>query len=408
MVSSLQFIFVLATIAIALSLRPLAKKFLLPYPLILVIIGFIVSEIIVGLGYDTGIRHYLYGPINLNIFIPAIIFSVSFSIDPKYLRYNSVAIFLLGLPVVVVSLFIIAALLYYGIGHPSGFPWIAAFITAALLSATYSRAILELLRQLKIPERLIVLIEGESLLSDIVTIVLFSLFIIIATNPQIHTGIWYWTVKLIWDVVGGLLIGIIIGLAAYGLLKIVKDQIAQALVSICAAYLSFLVAEHEVHVAGVVAVFCVGQLIRTYCRKNPDPFIGKLWDFNSLLATTGVFLLLGVTITLEMFSERWLAMIIGIVGVILARNIGVYGCLSFLSASKLVRPFNFAEQTVVNISGVRGAISIALAFAVPETLGYWWTIQSIAFGVVLFTLVIQAPLISWLITRTNMRHKLRA
>ena len=106
-------------------------------------------------------------------------------------------------------------------------------------------------------------------------------------------------------------------------------------------------------------------------------------------------------------AARALAMLIGIFGVLIARTLGVYGCLSFLSTTKWVRPFNFAEQTIINISGVRGALSIALAFSVPEKLDYWWTIQSIAFGVVLFTLVIQAPAISWLLTRTNWLKKLR-
>lgn len=404
---SLQFIFAFTTIIIALFLRSIIKKFYIPYPLILIIIGFAISEIIVSLGYDTGIRHYLYGPINLNVFIPAIIFSVSFSIKPKLLFYNAIPIFLLGFPVLLISLVITAALLFYGIAYPSGFPWIAAFITATLLSPVYARGVLDLLRQLKVPERLTVLIEGESLFSDVVTIVLFSLFVMIATNPQMHPGAGYWIVKLIWNVLGGLLIGHIIGFITYGLLKIVKDQIAQALISICAAYISFLIAEHTVHIAGVVSVFCVGQLIRLYYQKNPNSFINKIWDLNLLLATTAVFLLLGVTITVNMFSERWLAMLIGIFGILIARTLGVYGCLSFLSATKWIRPFNFAEQTIVNISGVRGALSIALAFSVPEKLDYWWTIQSIAFGVVLFTLVIQAPAISWLLTHTNWLKKLR-
>lgn len=408
MESSLQFLFGFVSIAIALTLRPLSKKLLIPYPLILVIIGFVISEIIVSLGYDTGIRHYHFGPVNLNVFIPAIIFSVSFSIPPKYLLSNAIPIFLLGFPVLLLSLFITAILFFYGIGHSTGFPWIAAFITAAVVSSISARGVLELLQELKVPKRLTVLIEGESLFSDIVAIILFGFFVTIATKTQLHSSTGYWIIKLIWDVIGSLIVGHIIGFIVYITLKLIKDHITQAVITVCGVYISFLVAEHLLHVAGAVSVFCVGQLTRLYYQKHPNEFISKLWDLNLLLATMGVFLLLGVTITIEMFSARWLAMIIGIAGVLIARSIGVYGCLSFLSFTKITQPFNFEEQTIVNLSGVRGALSIALAFSLPEKLDYWWTIQSIAFGVVLFTLLFQAPLISWLMTRTEWLKRLRA
>ena len=76
-----------------------------------------------------------------------------------------------------------AALLFFGIGHPEGFPWIAALICAALLSATDPVAVTEIAKRLPVPKRLLTLMEGESLFNDATTIVLFMLLISIAMAP---------------------------------------------------------------------------------------------------------------------------------------------------------------------------------------------------------------------------------
>jgi CPA1 family monovalent cation:H+ antiporter len=99
---------------------------------------------------------------------------------------------------------------------------------------------------------------------------------------------------------------------------------------------------------------------------------------------------MGVTITLGMFEERWLAMLIGIAGVLLARALGILTCVPLLNSLTPIEPIGRPFQIVMLWGGLRGAVTLALALSLPTSLDYWWTIQSIAFGVVLFTLFIQA------------------
>ncbi len=116
------------------------------------------------------------------------------------------------------------------------------------------------------------------------------------------------------------------------------------------------------------------------------------------MANVSVFLIVGAVITLGMFEQRWLAMLIAIVALLIARAISVYGVLLFFAPFKKLK-VPFSSQTVMVWGGLRGAVTLALALSLPTSLDYWWTIQSIAFGVVTFSLFVQAPTMSMLTNR---------
>ena len=131
----------------------------------------------------------------------------------------------------------------------------------------------------------------------------------------------------------------------------------------------------------------------------------KLWEFNAYVANALVFLLMGVTITLDMFTHRWLAMLIGIAGIIVARAIGIFTFVPLLSRFTPIEAIPRPYQLVMFWGGLRGAVTLALALSLPTSLDYWWTIQSIAFGVVLFTLFVQAPTTAPLLRHYNLTKK---
>ena len=118
--------------------------------------------------------------------------------------------------------------------------------------------------------------------------------------------------------------------------------------------------------------------------------IQYFWNVLSHIANVSVFLVMGAVITLEMFEQRWLAMLIAIGALLIARAISVYGVLTIFSWCKKLK-VSMASQTVLVWGGLRGAVTLALALSLPTDLDYWWTIQSIAFGVVMFSLFVQAP-----------------
>jgi CPA1 family monovalent cation:H+ antiporter len=379
---------------LAIVIQPLARKFNVPFTATLVVAGFIASELLVMAGIDTGIRAENFHDLIFFVFLPVLVFESAYNINARLLWKNLLPILFLAIPLMLLSTVITAALVYFGIGHPAGFPWIAALLTGALLSATDPVAVVALLRQMGVSERLAMLMEGESLFNDATAIVVFSVFLAIATGSDGPMSAGDASQHFLRTFLGGILTGIVSGLIFTVLIKLSSETIIKALASVISAYLAYIVAETVLQVSGVMAVLITG-LILGYRRQHAGTgtatgFEQELWEFNAYVANVLVFLFVGVTITLGMFEERWLAMLIGIAGVLLARALGIFACVPVLNRVTPIEPVSRPFQVVMLWGGLRGAITLALALSLPTSLDYWWTIQSIAFGVVLFTLFIQA------------------
>ena len=267
-------------------------------------------------------------------------------------------------------------------------------------------AVVAICRQLGVPEHLVLLLEGESLFNDATAIVVFSVFIAIATQDAGPMSLTEGGLFFLRVFSGGLLCGAIIGAGFLLVTRLATTAVTRAAASLICAYLAFAIAESVLHVSGVMAVLVAGMLLGHAARgrnDSRDEFTGRLWDFNAWIANALVFLLMGITITTDMFTERWLAMLIGIAAVILARAVGIFGILPLLPAGGTAGSISYADRSILYWGGLRGAVTLALALSLPTSLDYWWTIQSIAFGVVLFTLFLQATTMASAIRRSGMQ-----
>ena len=161
--------------------------------------------------------------------------------------------------------------------------------------------------------------------------------------------------------------------------------------SLLLAYGSYLLAEHFLF-SGVMATLLAAISFSTVSNNGEAAAESNkyFWDMLSHVANVSVFLVMGAVITIEMFEYRWLAMLIAIFSLLVARAISVYGVLMFFSFFKDLK-VAASLQAVMVWGGLRGAVTLALALSLPTSLDYWWTIQSIAFGVVMFSLFVQAP-----------------
>ena len=391
---------------VALLLKPVAEKFHIPFAGLLVVTGFIGSELIVGFGGDTGIRYDSFHDLILLVFLPLLIFEAAFKIDMDLLLKNGIVILFFAIPVMLLSTFAAAIMIYYGIGHPTGFPWIAALITGALLAATDPVAVLEVMRRLGVPERLCILLDGEALFNDATAIVTFSIFLYIAQHPLENITVTDASLRFLIVFFGGAIAGLFIGFSFLFLSRLLQDYIQQAIVTLIAAYASYLIAEQILHVSGVMSVLVAGMVLGKVIHHDFQDherrhFVDDFWTFNDYVAESLMFLLMGVTVTVGMFTDNWLAMLIGIAAVLIARAVGIFGGAPLVSLLPNVEPVPKSYQRLIFLGGLRGAVTLALALALPFELEYWWTIQSIAFGVVLFTLFVQAPLISPVLKSEN-------
>jgi len=390
---------------ISLLFRPLAERYSIPFAGLLVVTGFIGSEIVISFGIDTGIRYDTFHDLILFVFLPLLIFEAAFKIDVKQLLSNGIIILFFALPVMLLSTAIAAVMIYYGIGHATGFPWIAALLTGSLLAATDPVAVLELMRKAGVPERLCMILDGEALFNDATAIVTFSIFLYIALHPLEDITVVDASLRFMVVFFGGAIIGLFIGFIFLFLSRLLEDHIQQAIVTLIAAYVSFLIA-HSVHVSGVMSVLVAGIVLgrvihHDFQDHEKRNFVDDFWSFNVYISEAIMFLLMGVTITIGMFEDNWLAMLIGIAAVLIARAVGIFGGAPLISLLPNVERISMGYQQIMFVGGLRGAVTLALALSLPLELSYWWTVQSIAFGVVLFTLFVQAPLIPPLLKRLN-------
>ena len=402
MLTSHTVLFLMALLLVAALVEPLARKIHLPFSIILVVIGFIGSEIAVKqLGIDTGIRWDNFGTIIFYFILPILIFHAALEINIKLLWKNIVPIGLLALPLMLISTVVIAMCIFYGIDHPVGFPWIAAFITGALLSATDPAAVLALLKGSNAPERLGMLLEGESLFNDATAVVMFSILIAIATGAQATGTPEEVLLRFVTVFFGGLAVGLMGGLATGLIIKVIHGTYVFPLVSIVCAYATFLIAEDLLHLSGVMAVLASGLMLGIFSRKYKTEMTEEFWAFLAYIAESMIFLLAGITIILSMFVDRWLAIIIGIIAILVARIIMIFGTFPILKILPDIDAVPLKQQVVLAWGGVRGTVTLALALSLPLTLDYWYTIQSIAYGVVLFTLFVQATTMNPLIRKLD-------
>ena len=387
-----------AMLLAALLAEPLARRLRLPFSALLVVFGFLGGQAVDLAGVETGLRWFHFHDLVLFVLLPIIIFESAVGLDGRALLRELPAVLLLAVPGMLLATAVTAALLFYGIGHPTGFPWLAALLTGALLSATDPVAVLDLFRRVGAPPRLAVLVEGESLFNDGLAIVLFSLLLSLALGMEGTSSATELAAHFLTVFLGGIAVGGVVGLGAAGLLRLVSGPVREGVVSLITAYLAFWLAEEIAEVSGVMAVLTAGLVLGDCWRhqraETGPPFLEQLWTWAGYIANALLFLLVGFTITTGMFSERWLAVLLGIGAVLLARALAVYGGLGLVSRLPGVAPVPLGQQTVIYWGGLRGAVTVALALSLPLELDYWWTIQSIAYGVVLFTLFVQAPSLS--------------
>ena len=391
---------------LAFIAEPVSRLVRLPYSSVLVIAGYVASELAVMIGIDTGIRADSFHDLIFYVFIPLLVFESAYKINKNLLFDNIIPIIILSVIGLVLTATLTAVGLYFGIAHPEGFPLIAALLTGSILAATDPVAVVARLREIGVPERLSVLLEGESLFNDATAIVLFGLFLSMALSLESTVTTAGVIIEFMKIFLGGLVTGLVSGLVVGLVNKSMNNSVMTGVLTLIAAYGSYLLAEEIFEVSGVMSVLAAAIVLSVMPGQQSGDDVNTkneyLWEVIGHIANAIVFIIMGVTITLGMFEERWLAMLIAIAAVFIARAISIYGSLSLLGLFQK-KPVDLRCQTVMVWGGLRGAVALALALSIPVSLDYWWTIQSIAFGVVLFTLFIQAPTIRLLVDKLDIR-----
>jgi monovalent cation:H+ antiporter, CPA1 family len=382
----------------------LAHRIKLPYTVALVAFG-------MGAGSLSSPLHVEITPqLVLVVLLPALIFEASYQIDFGKLRPSLVGVSLLAGPGVLVSAALVALFLHVG----AGLPVAQAFVVGAMLSATDPAAVIATFKRLASPRRLSTLVEAESLFNDGTGIVAFTIavaFVTSATSPlEIGT-------TFVWVVVASAAVGALTGWAASRILPNVGDHLIEISLSVVLAYGTYLIAD-AAHLSGVISTAVAGIVLGNYGRRlglseRTEEALDTVWEFVAFLATAFVFLVVGFAISLRSLLDVAGPIAWAVAAMFVGRAIIVYGFLGTLRLARRRWPAKGARAGaprpkpatdggadegdmpvgwlhVIYWSGLRGAVSTALALSLPAGMPNRSLLQGITFGAVLFTLLVQA------------------
>jgi monovalent cation:H+ antiporter, CPA1 family len=368
----------------------LTRRLHLPYTVGLVLAG-------MGLYFShIYIKWHLTKDLIFSVFLPPLVFEAAPCISWREFKRDLPVIALLASAGVLIA----AAVTAGGMHYLLNWDWGSAVLFGVLIAATDPVSVIATFKEARLHGRLRLLIEAESLLNDGTAAVAFVAVLgILAGAPQDLLSI---SSALLLTIAGGALIG---GIVAAGFMLLAgrtPDYLVEITFTTLAAYGSFFVAEHF-HMSGVLAALTAGLVIGNFRssalitdagRHALEPF----WEYAAFIANSLIFLLVGAQEAQQHFKDLWFPVIVAILLVTLGRAAAIYPLCAVFSHSRL--KVQARHQHVLVWGGLRGALALALALALPDDLPHHDAIITITFAVVAFSVFAQGltitPMLRWL------------
>jgi CPA1 family monovalent cation:H+ antiporter len=276
-------------------------------------------------------------------------------------------------------------------------PLIDCLIFGALISPTDPIAVLGILKKAGVPESLETKITGESLFNDGVAVVIFLVFLEIATGTREIT-----TASVLGlfakEALGGVVFGLIIGWIAYWMLKSIDDYQVEVLITLALVTGGFALAD-ELHLSGPLAIVVAGLLIGNHGRllamsDQVRDHLDKFWELVDEALNGVLFVLIGLEVLALTFSrEYFIAGVLLIPLLLVTRFISVGGPVLIM---RRFREFSPKVVTILTWGGLRGGISVALALSLPPGKNRELFL-AITYIIVVFSIIVQGLTIGKLV-----------
>jgi monovalent cation/hydrogen antiporter len=361
-------VFAVVIAVLVVSLTALARRLPVPTPILQVIAGFAVAMI-------PGVTIPQLDPnLVFFVFLPPILWGAAMFTSVREFKRNidKIGTLAVGLVIVTTAVIAVVARMMF-----PDLPWAVAVALGAIISPPDAVAATAIVSRLRVPPRVITVLEGESLVNDASALVLYRTAVAAAV-----TGVFSWgesIVRFFIDAGIGSLIGLLVAWLIVRALRLTRDPLAEALLTLAGPYVAWTAAE-SLHVSAVLACVAGG----VYLQQGLSTAVGPtsrlqsrtVWELVVFLVNALVFLLLGaqfgMLITIvprDNLGAVFRDGVIITVAAMLVRLIWVplISLLPRLSANvrrRAPKP-NWKSLTLVSWTSMRGVVSLATALALP-------------------------------------------
>jgi monovalent cation/hydrogen antiporter len=406
-------VFLIGLFLAVAGLSTLARRLSIPYPILLVIGGLV-------LGVVPGLPEVELEPdLVLVIFLPPLLFYAAFNSSLRDLRADARAISLTSIGLVLATTCAVAVIAHEAI---DGMPWAMAFALGAIVSPTDPVAATAIMRRLSVPRRLVTVVEGESLVNDASALIAYRVAVAAAVGGTFSLG--EAALDFVVAAGGGVAVGLAAGWVIGEVRRRLDDPPTEITVSLLTGYAAYVPAE-QLGLSGVLAAVTAGLYIG---RLSPEISSGRMriqgfatWDVLVFVLNATLFLLIGLQLNtiLDGLSGYSTGELLGYAALIAGTVIVMRIVWSFTMPyviraldrrpSQRERRAGAAFRMVAAWSGMRGAVSLAAALALPlETdagapLPERNLILFLTFAVILATLVLQGLTLPALIRALRIR-----
>lgn len=378
---------------VACLIAMLTRRLGLPYIVGLVAAGFLIALL------PHGPNLPLSRGLIFNILLPPLVFEAALQLDWRRFRDELPLTLTLAFAGVAIATIVVAGGMHFLIG----WSWIGASLFGVLIAATDPVSVIAAFREMRCEPRVSMVVEAESLLNDGVAAIGFAVLSVVAAgaSPAASTVVPFF----LWTLLGG--VGIGLGVSAAILLVVGRtdDPLVEITLTTIAAYASFLIAEHF-YASGIISALAAGLLTgsigpsRLFSEQGRDR-VHWAWEYFAFLANSIVFILIGMNVASQPIHRLGSTAAAAAVLLVLAgRALSVYPLSALFHWSRWrLRP---ALQHTLFWGGLRGALALALALAVPPTVIERNAIILTAFVVVAFSILVQGLTMPWLINRLRL------
>jgi CPA1 family monovalent cation:H+ antiporter len=410
------FVQYLFLILIILALAMIANKLRLAYPIVLVLGGLLLS-------FTTQFSRIAIHPdLVFFIFLPPLLYEAAWQISWKeFWRWRRL-IASFAFPIVIITACVIALASWALI---PGFTLALGFLLGGIISPPDAISATTIMRQVNVPKAMVSIAEGESLMNDASSLIVFRFALAAVITGQFYLQ--QAALSFVVVILGGIGVGVLLGFVFYQAhRRLPLTTSIEIVLTLVTPYILYYCAEY-LHVSGVLAVVCGGLFLssrRQRLLKVRSRIQGvNVWT-NLVFVLNGlVFLLIGLQLrtVIQQLGDTSLANAIGyallISAVLIAsRFVCTLGASAFTTfASNFITVADahpgWRNPLILGWSGMRGVVSLAAALSIPLVISegrpfpYRNLILFITFTVILVTLVLEGLTLPWLIRTVKPEDK---